>query len=151
MLGFSPVKKHAKSFNYTPRYYDPERERRAERRAELRGERAEDADKPYEPGQYLRTAHTIRAARRAEERSSRSKRRFGMLIMGMVLLLLLLSTLYPRIVAVLRMANNPSTTTAAVAPEQTQERRSEFDQSGISDVEWQQQSITVVPNDYSAE
>ena len=42
MLGFSPFKKHANKFNYIPRYYDPEAERRAQRRAELRGERPED-------------------------------------------------------------------------------------------------------------
>ena len=29
MLGFTPFKKHANKFNYIPRYYDPEKERRA--------------------------------------------------------------------------------------------------------------------------
>lgn len=38
MLGFSPFKKHANKFNYIPRYYDPEKEAREQRRAELRGE-----------------------------------------------------------------------------------------------------------------
>ena len=42
MLGFTPFKKHANKFNYIPRYYDPEKEAREQRRAELRGERAED-------------------------------------------------------------------------------------------------------------
>ena len=45
MSGFTPFKKHANKFNYLPRYYDPEKEERDRRRAELRGERAEDAAK----------------------------------------------------------------------------------------------------------
>ena len=43
MLGFTPFKRHPNKFNYIPRYYDPEKEAREQRRAELRGERAEDA------------------------------------------------------------------------------------------------------------
>ena len=64
MLGFSPFKKHANKFNYIPRYYDPEEERRAQRRAELLGESPEHAKHEYVPGQYVRTARTARAARR---------------------------------------------------------------------------------------
>ena len=45
MLGFTPFKRHPNKFNYIPRYYDPEKEAREQRRAELRGERAEDADR----------------------------------------------------------------------------------------------------------
>ena len=51
MLGFTPFKRHANKFNYIPRYYDPEKEAREQRRAELRGERAEDGDREYRPGQ----------------------------------------------------------------------------------------------------
>ena len=36
---FSPHKRHANKFNYIPRYYDPAKEEREMRRAELRGER----------------------------------------------------------------------------------------------------------------
>ena len=67
MLGFSPFKKHANKFNYIPRYYDPEKEAREQRRAELRGERAEDAGREYTPGQYIRTQRDARAARHAGE------------------------------------------------------------------------------------
>ena len=63
MLGFTPFKKHANKFNYIPRYYDPEKEAREQRRAELRGERAEDAGGEYRPGQYIRTQRDARAAR----------------------------------------------------------------------------------------
>ena len=41
---FTPVKKHPNRFNYTPRYYDPVKEAREQRRRELRGERGEDID-----------------------------------------------------------------------------------------------------------
>ena len=47
MLGFTPFKRHPNKFNYIPRYYDPEKEAREQRRAELRGERAEDAEQIY--------------------------------------------------------------------------------------------------------
>ena len=67
MLGFTPFKKHANKFNYIPRYYDPEKEAREQRRAELRGERAEDAGGEYRPGQYIRTQRDARAARRSKE------------------------------------------------------------------------------------
>ena len=40
----------------------------------------------------------------------------------------------------------PAQTEAAGAEESV--RRNGLDQSGISDVEWQEQPITVVPNDY---
>ena len=63
MLGFTPFKRHPNKFNYIPRYYDPEKEAREQRRAELRGERAEDADREYQPGQYIRTQREARDAR----------------------------------------------------------------------------------------
>ena len=75
MLGFTPFKKHANKFKYRPRYYDPEKEAREQRRAELRGERAEDAGGEYRPGQYLslihisRTPIPIRPARRVTARA----------------------------------------------------------------------------------
>ena len=67
MLGFTPFKRHPNKFNYIPRYYDPEKEAREQRRAELRGERAEDAGREYKPGQNIRTQRDARAARRADE------------------------------------------------------------------------------------
>ena len=49
MLGFTPFKRHANKFNYIPRYYDPEKEAREQRRAELRGERAVRSAMPVPP------------------------------------------------------------------------------------------------------
>ena len=145
MLGFSPFKKHANKFNYIPRYYDPEEERRAQRHAELRGERPEDAGREYVPGQYVRTARTARAARREAERSARSKRRFGLLLTGIVVLLLFFVAIYPRVTAMMRQGEASSAVPAAAGHRVSS---SDLDQSGISDVEWQQMPITVVPNDY---
>lgn len=108
MLGFSPFKKHANKFNYIPRYYDPEEERRAQRRAELRGERPEDAGREYVPGQYVRTARTARAARREAERSTRSKRRFGVLLTGIVVLLLFFVVIYPKLTSMMRRGVAPA-------------------------------------------
>ena len=132
MLGFSPFKKHANKFNYIPRYYDPEEERRAQRRAE------------YVPGQYVRTARTARAARREAERSTRSKRRFGVLLTGIVVLLLFFVVIYPKLTSMMRRGVAP----AVPAAVESRAAASDLDQSGISDVEWQQMPITVVPNDY---
>ncbi len=147
MLGFSPFKKHANKFNYIPRYYDPEAERRAQRRAELRGERPEDADREYEPGQYVRTARTARAARREAERSARSKRRFGLLLTGVLVLLLFFMVIYPKVTAMMKQAGQAP----APAAVERQAPSSDLDQSGISDVEWQEMPITVVPNDYEGQ
>ena len=126
MLGFSPFKKHANKFNYIPRYYDPEEERRAQRRAELLGESPEHA------------------ARREAERSTRSKRRFGVLLTGIVVLLLFFVVIYPKLTSMMRRGVAP----AVPAAVESRAAASDLDQSGISDVEWQQMPITVVPNDY---
>ena len=144
MLGFTPFKRHANKFNYIPRYYDPEEERRAQRRAELLGESPEHAKHEYVPGQYVRTARTARAARREAERSTRSKRRFGVLLTGIVVLLLFFVVIYPKLTSMMRRGVAP----AVPAAVESRAAASDLDQSGISDVEWQQMPITVVPNDY---
>ena len=96
MLGFSPFKKHANKFNYIPRYYDPEKEAREERRAELRGERAEDAGREYRPGQLIRTQRAARAARRERE-EGRNRTRIWKMAVGAVVVLLFVYLLYPRL------------------------------------------------------
>ncbi len=50
-----------RQFNYIPRHYDPEQERREERRRELLGDRAEPLPEgEYKPGQYLRRSIAVR-------------------------------------------------------------------------------------------
>ena len=77
MLGFTPFKRHANKFNYIPRYYDPEKEAREQRRAELRGERAEDGDREYRPGQYIRTQRDARLHPLSEARRCVPARPYG--------------------------------------------------------------------------
>lgn len=127
MLGFSPFKKHANKFNYKPRYYDPAKEEREERRAELRGEKAEDAGKEYKPGQYIRTQSEARAARRREE-MSRGSGRIWVMIGLAALVVLFLAFGYPRMVAYFSGMQQSKT-------EQVQEFNPYT-------------PITVVPNDY---
>ena len=127
MSGFTPFKKHANKFNYLPRYYGPEKEERDRRRAELRGERAEDAGKEYKPGQYIRTQSQARAARRREE-MSRGSGRMWMMVVLVALVLLLMVFGYPRVVAFISDMQKPKTP-------QTEEFNPYT-------------PITVVPNDY---
>lgn len=146
MLGFTPFKKHANKFNYIPRYYDPEKEAREERRAELRGERAEDAGHEYRPGQYIRTQREARAARRTHE-EERGRVRVWKMAAGAVLVLLFIYLLYPRLADMLLRSRTAPAAAETAAPART-EPRDAFDQSHVSDVEWQEQSIVIVPNDY---
>ena len=131
MSFFSPYKRNANKFNYRPRYYDPDREQREQRRAELRGERSDD-DGEYTPGKYIRTQRAAREARRAESGGGTSRMRMWMLGVGVLLLALFLYILYPRIVAMFDMAYDTHSTPRT-------EEHEEFDPYA---------PITIVPNDY---
>lgn len=135
MLGFSPVKRHANKFNYIPRYYDPEKEARDQRRAELRGERAEDADKEYRPGQYIRTQREARMARRSNDREQGQMKIVKMAI-AVVLVILFIFILYPRLVDVFVRAKSTPVQKTQI------EKTEDFDPSA---------PIVVVPNDYKEE
>lgn len=129
MLGFTPFKRHANKFNYIPRYYDPEKEAREQRRAELRGER--EGQTGYHPGQYIRTQRDARAARRAGEQG-RDRTRILKMGAAVLFVLLFIYLLYPRLAGVFLQATRTP----------VQERTStveEFDPS---------LPITIVPNDY---
>ncbi len=78
MLGFSPFKKHANKFNYIPRYYDPEKEAREARRAELHGERSDDAEGSTAPGSTSARSVTPapRAARHGVPRTANASGRW---------------------------------------------------------------------------
>ncbi|MEG1622772.1 MAG: hypothetical protein RR330_05305 [Alistipes sp.] len=137
MLGFTPFKRHANAFKYHPRYYDPAKEAREERRAELHGERSDD-DREYTPGQYLRTQHAARA-RRFEEESKYGRRKMWSMAIGLVLILLFVALLFPRLVAVFQLANR--TPQAQVQTQQEAEIEA-FDPYA---------PIRIVPNDYKEE
>ncbi|MBR4854489.1 MAG: hypothetical protein IKU88_07150 [Alistipes sp.] len=132
---FSPHKRHANKFNYTPRYYDPAKEERERRRAELRGERLDDKGE-YTPGKYIRGQRETRELRRAQQKEKGGSRMKSWATMGVVLLLLLFVWyLVPRISSIFEVATNQKSAT-------TQQEREvkEFDPYA---------PIVIVPNDYN--
>ena len=138
---FSPHKRHANQFSYTPRYYDPAKEERELRRAELRGERRPDEKRgeEYEPGQYIRAKREAREARIVKEKQqSRSDKRMNMWVMGagLILLALFIYALVPRIAAIFEMAKSDSST---VLEERQMQEYKEFNPYT---------PIVIVPNDY---
>ena len=135
MLGFTPFKKHANKFNYIPRYYDPEKEAREQRRAELRGERAEDADREYRPGQYIRTQREARAARRAGT-EEQGRVRVLKIAAAAVLMLLFNYLLYPKLADMVLQLRQPARPVPAAQAE------GEFNPYA---------PLVVVPNDYQEE
>ena len=130
---FTPPKKRPNAFNYIPRYYDPEKERREERRRELRGESNSTEGEGYTPGQYIRTKRNARKMRRAQEKSSGGSivSRFA-LFGGLAFMLVIIYILYPRIVNLFNKA-------AKQTP--TQELIEEQEINPYT-------PITIVPNDY---
>ena len=138
---FSPHKRHANQFSYTPRYYDPAKEERELRRAELRGERRQNEKKSeeYEPGQYIRAKREAREARLVKEKQqSRSDKRMNMWVMGagLILVAIFIYALVPRIAAIFEMAKTDSST---VLEERQMQEYKEFNPYA---------PIVIVPNDY---
>ncbi len=131
---FTPVKKHANKFRYIPRYYDPEKERREQRRRELHGTSSEQEGQEYQPGQYIRTQ---REARRAAQDNNEGKQKMPsmMLLMLFALLVIVVYMLYPRIVEAFSAART-------TPEERMQQEIEEFNPYT---------PITIVPNDYKEE
>lgn len=129
MSFFAPHKKHANRFNYIPRYFDPEREAREQRRAEMCGQRLDDQSE-YVPGKYIRTQREARAARKEQERNQGSNKVLRMVIL-LVALLFLLGVLMPGLTALFTRTNS--------SPMTVEEYYGDFDPSA---------PITIVPNDY---
>ena len=135
---FSPYKRHANSFNYNPRYYDPAKEAREQRRAELKGERIDD-DGEYTPGKYIRAKREARDLRREKEaKKGNSEKRMKMWTMGVALILLaaLIYMLIPRLGVIFEMATTDS---SAKQYEQQQQEVEAFDPYA---------PLIIVPNDY---
>lgn len=144
---FTPVKKHPNRFNYIPRYYDPVKEAREQRRRELRGEQGKDFDEiaaqgNYKPGDYLRRRKSMRLERKSSgEGQSRSSRSSIMtLVLVAVIVLLLAYLLVPRVVALMNRTQTATPTTEqGVNNPQTADGEAEFDPYA---------PIVIVPNDY---
>ena len=79
-------------FNYIPRYYDPEKEAREERKKEVLGERYHapgEKEGDYVPGSYLRQHVNARRSNSENEIFKRRKRqRKSMTYLAMVLFVL---------------------------------------------------------------
>ena len=132
---FTPYKRHANKFNYTPCYYDPDKEERERRRQELRGERLDDSGE-YTPGKYIQAKRDARLSRAAEQTSGNGNRmRMWALGVGVMLLFLFIYILIPRIASIVDMATTDN------SAQSTQEVREveEFDPYA---------PIIIVPNDY---
>lgn len=99
MLGFTFFgNRKVRQFEYRPRYYDPEKEEREERKKALLGEDYKDAYKKegeagekeeYRPGQYIHQLHVRRgiiARRQQAEKKQTRMRRFIILLVLLVAL-----------------------------------------------------------------
>ena len=136
---FSPYKRHANSFNYTPRYYDPEKEAREQRRAELRGERLEDSGE-YTPGKYIRAKREARDLKREQEAKkagSDKKMKMWTMVVALMLLAALIYILVPSLGAIFEKATTNSAANKKF--EQQQQEVEEFDPYA---------PLIIVPNDY---
>lgn len=133
---FSPPKRRPNQFNYIPRYYDPEKERREARRRELRGESSND-DTPYTPGKYIRTVREARAERKAQQKQSNGTPR-AILVFGIAIAVIVIYMLVPRIVNIITMAGKQAN------PEV---RQAELESETFNPYA----PITIVPNDYTEE
>lgn len=130
---FTPYKKHANRFNYIPRYFDPQKEAREQRRAELCGERLDQMDEEYTPGKYIRTQREARNARRVQEQSG-GRGKVVRLALLLMLLLFLLGVLVPGLTQLFFRGKR--------SPESVESYYGDFDPSA---------PITIVPNDYEEE
>lgn len=133
---FSPPKRRPNQFNYIPRYYDPEKERREARRRELRGESSND-DTPYTPGKYIRTVREARAERKSQQKQSNGTPR-AILVFGIAIAVIVIYMLVPRIVNIITMAGKQAN------PEV---RQAELESETFNPYT----PITIVPNDYTEE
>lgn len=77
-------------FEYKPRYYDPEKEAREQRRKELLGDRDADPDAEYVPGDLLRRRKLQRMIA-ADNAAARRKKSSGFVLLIAVLVLLILA------------------------------------------------------------
>ena len=136
---FTPVKKHANKFRYIPRYYDPEKERRNQRRKELYGISSED-DGEYTPGKYIRTQREARLAAKGEESNKRKiPSMWFMLLIAAVAIALYM--FYPRVIGVFTQVRDAKA-------ESKEERLQQMEDEAWP---YRNANIIVVPNDYKEE
>lgn len=133
---FSPYKRHANDFNYKPRFYDPEKEAREQRRQQMSGRRSDDNGE-YVPGQYIRSKREAREARKVSEQQNRQGgMKIWVLGLGVILLVLFVYVIVPKLGAIFELATTDSTQTEF---ERQQQELEEFDPYA---------PLIIVPNDY---
>ena len=138
MLGFSPFKKRANKFNYTPRYYDPDVEAFRDRRREKSGESDErntEHKEGYVAGEYIRRQREARYERRGQESSDRKRRNMLGMVIVAVFIAVVVFLLLPRVVRYMELKQQVESVEQAPAED-------EFDPY---------RPIRVVPNDYQGE
>ena len=134
MSFFSPHKRHANQFKYVPRYYDPVKEAREQRRQEITGRRLDDDQAERKPGDMIRAKREAREAAKSKRlRSNRTARYVKML--GLVALVLALMWLGNSLLEVFSMASRQHGT----VPTQAEREIEEFNPEA---------PIIIVPNDY---
>ena len=137
---FRPHKSKPRQFNYHPRYFDPVKEERNQRRKILHGTSTESDGEEYTPGKYIRTQREARLAAKGEEEGKRKMPSmvFMLLIAAVAIVLYML---YPRVIGVFTEARDVKA--------QTKEERMQQ----IEDEAWpyRNANIIVVPNDYKEE
>ncbi len=135
MKGFTPFKRRPNQFNYTPRFYDPQKEERDRRRAELRGSRPEGEEEgDYVAGEYIRRQREARVSRR--EKRSKKGGSVSFLVIGAVVVFLVAYMLLPRIIGAFMQGGTNA--------EQVKEV-DEFEEFNPY------APIRIVPNDYNGE
>ena len=101
---FRPHKSKPRQFNYIPRYYDPVKEERNQRRKILHGTSSESDQEEYTPGKYVRTQREARDAARESEGSAGISKLRGLIVITVVIALAML-WLLPRIMQFVMDAN----------------------------------------------
>ncbi len=139
MAGFTPFKRHANKFKYTPRYYDPVKEELEQRRMELRGVRRDDltkeSEQSYTPGEYIRNKRIAREQRRRESMQG-DRRRVWIMVAVVAMVFLVGTMIYPKLLAAFDLSTKQS------EEQQTIQEYEEFNPY---------RPIKVVPNDYKEE
>lgn len=132
MGAFTPFKRHAKSFNYVPRFYDPQKEAREQRRAELTGERLDDKGGEYRPGQYIQRQRSARSER-GKRSGGQSRIRMWISVAFVIVVALMGSMLYTKIVEAFGLTEGSGTKSTPIY---------EYEEFNPHT------PITIVPNDY---
>lgn len=93
MLGLGAFRRKPREFEYKPRFYDPEKEARDERRRELFGDQSESPQgdgKEYKPGQYIRKSMYARRGIGVKHKSGMSSVKVRRAIFALLILFAML-------------------------------------------------------------